>query len=90
MLAMRFVVLLPLVLAGPGLAHAEALPRSANPVPVAQVEGARDLSAENCTDKEFKERARNGQLVLNARSGHGDEYDRLYRDCVQEVQRPGP
>lgn len=86
----RFIAVLSVLLVSAGLAHAERLPGCANPVPVAQGGEARNLPAENCTDKEFKERARDGQLVPNASSGHGDEYDRLYQACLREVQRLQP
>lgn len=87
---MGFLVVLALMTTGAGLAHSQALPGCANPVPVAQVEEARNFPAENCADKEFKERARNGQLVPNASNGHGDEYDRLYQACLREVRRLQP
>lgn len=90
MFAVLFGVVLGLLLSGSRPAHAQALPGSVNPVPVAQVEETRNLPAENCADREFKERARAGRLGLNARSGHGDEYDRLYRACLREVHHLQP
>lgn len=90
MFALLLGAVLGLLLSGSGPAHAQAPPGPANPVPVARVEEARNLPAENCADKEFKDRARDGQLALNARSGHGDEYDRLYRACLREVQHLQP
>lgn len=90
MFATLLGVVLGLLFSGPGPARAQALPGSANAVPVAQVEETRNLPAENCADREFKERARDGQLALNARSGHGDEYDRLYRACLREVHHLQP
>lgn len=90
MLVKRFLVFLGLVLAWAGPAQADGLPGSANPVPVGGSEEVRNVSAENCADKLLKEGARSGQLALNARTGHGDEYDRLYRVCVRELQRLQP
>ncbi|MBI2017157.1 MAG: hypothetical protein HYS77_16735 [Candidatus Rokubacteria bacterium] len=90
MLAIRLLVVLGLMLGGAVLANAQPLPDWANPVPVARDEEGRNVPAENCADKLFKERARDGQLVLNASTGHGEEYDRLYRACLQDGQRLGP
>lgn len=90
MLVRRSLLVLGLALAGAALAHADGLPAGADPVPVEGSEEVRNVSAENCADKLLKERARDGQLVPNATTGHGDEYDRFYRACVREVQRLQP
>lgn len=90
MLVRRFLVLLGLVLAGAAPVRADRLPGCGNLVPVGGSEEVRDVAAENCAEKLLKEQARRGQLVPNANTGHGEEYERLYRACIQESQRLRP
>jgi hypothetical protein len=86
-LVRRFVVALGLLLAGAGLAQADALRGGESPVPIGESQEVRNVSAEDCADNLLKERARSGRLTLNARTGHGDEYDRLYRLCARQAER---